>query len=143
MSWIELQNVSRSYDLPDGSRIHALRDVSLQVEKGEFVCLTGPSGSGKTTLLSILGCLDGPSDGEHTFDGRSIPALDDAEKARLRRDQFGFVFQSANLLEYATLVENIELPASFTALDIASRRRRAGELLDRVGLSESCSPQTV
>lgn len=136
MSWIELKDVSRNYDLAHGAVVHALHDVTLQIEQGEFLCLTGPSGSGKTTLLSILGCLNSPSDGEYIFDGHAIQNLGDEEQSQLRREQFGFVFQSANLLDYATLIENIELPATFTSLDFDSRRSRAMELLDRVELSK-------
>lgn len=110
---IELLGVARAFEDDAGVRIQALADVSLAIETGEFVCITGPSGSGKSTLLNILGCLDRPSDGSYRFAGRDTAGLGADGLARLRRDEFGFVFQSFNLLESATARANVELPARY------------------------------
>ena len=133
---IELRAVARAFEDDTGGRVQALADVSLAIEAGEFVCITGPSGSGKSTLLNILGCLDRPSDGSYRFDGRDTAELEADGLARLRRNEFGFVFQSSNLLESATDLANVELPARYAGASPHERRSRARRLLESLGLGE-------
>lgn len=124
----------KDYDL-DGTKVPVLNDVRLLVQQGEMVSLMGPSGSGKTTLLNIVGGLDRPSDGSVVIDGTEITELNEGQLARMRRDKFGFIFQSYNLIPVLTAIENVELPCLVTGMPIAERRSKARELLDRVGLS--------
>ena len=133
---IELDGVGRVFQTDDGEGVDALRDISLGVDPGEFVWVTGPSGSGKSTLLRIIGCLDGPTEGVYRHAGSTVASLDDDGIAGVRRDEFGFVFQAHNLLESATARENVELPATYTAIDPRARRRRARELLESMGVGE-------
>ena len=139
---IELRGIGRVYfrkrasGRSGGLATHALRDVSLLIYAGEFVCVTGPSGSGKSTLLNILGCLDRPTEGSYRFLGRDIGRLSPDELARLRREFFGFVFQSYNLLGSATARENVELPAAYAGIGRAHRAKRAEALLNRLGLGQ-------
>ena len=132
---IELRGVERVHPAPAGGEAAAaLAGVSLRIEAGEFVCVTGPSGSGKTTLLNVLGCLDRPTAGACRIAGRDAAALSADERARLRRETFGFVFQQYSLIESATARENVELPAAYAGLPRGERRRRARDLLGFVGL---------
>ena len=131
---IELCGVDRTFDDESGSQVEALVDVTLRIDAGEFVCITGPSGSGKSTLLNILGCLDRPTQGEYRFDGSNVASLDDDGLAAIRRQAFGFVFQSYNLLDSATARQNVELPATYAALPTTRRRERAKELLQSFGM---------
>ena len=133
---IELDGVGRAFQTDDGVAVHALRNVSLVIGPGEFVCVTGPSGSGKSTLLGIIGCLDGPTEGVYRYAGATVASLDDDGIAGVRRDEFGFVFQAYNLLEWASARENVELPATYAAVDGTARRRRARELLESMGVGE-------
>ena len=133
---IELRGVDRIFEDEDGVRTQVLADVTLAIEAGEMVCITGPSGAGKSTLLNILGCLDRPSAGEYRFDGRDVTVLDADALARLRRNEFGFVFQAFNLLESATSQQNVELPARYLGLGAEPARARARKLLESLGLSE-------
>ena len=133
---IELRGVAREFEDDAGVRVQALADVSLAIEPGELVCITGPSGSGKSTLLNILGCLDRPSDGSYCFAGRDTAGIGADGLARLRRDEFGFVFQSSNLLESATARANVELPARYAGARPHERRTRARKLLESLGLGE-------
>ena len=130
---IELEGVGRVYRRGD-TKVDALRDVSLTINAGEFVAVTGPSGSGKSTLMNILGCLDTPSEGLYRCRGRDVLRLSSDELAHLRRDTFGFVFQSYNLLANASARENVELPASYSGTGHAIRAGRAQRLLESVGL---------
>ena len=136
MPLIELRGVDRVFEDEDGNRIEVLSDVTLAIEAGELVCITGPSGSGKSTLLNILGGMDRPTAGEYRFDGRDVTALDPDALARLRREEFGFVFQAFNLIGSATSQQNVELPARYLGLDAASARGRARTLLESLGLGE-------
>lgn len=136
MPLIELRGVDRVFEDEDGNRIEVLSDVTLAIEAGELVCITGPSGSGKSTLLNILGGMDRPTAGEYRFDGRDVTALDPDALARLRREEFGFVFQAFNLLGSATSQQNVELPARYLRLDASSARERAQTLLESLGLGE-------
>ncbi len=133
---IELSGVGRQYGQTGKAGIAALSGISLTIGAGEFVCITGPSGSGKSTLLSILGCLDRPTSGSYRFVGREVSRLKPDALAWLRREAFGFVFQSYNLLDSVTTLGNVELPGVYGGLSRAHRQRRAKELLAEVGLAE-------
>ena len=136
MPLIEISNVSRSFEGEDGVRIEALRDVSLQINAGEFVCITGPSGAGKSTLMNILGCLDRPSSGSYRLAGREVGQLGPDAMAWLRRQVFGFVFQSYNLIDSRNSAENVKLPGVYTGLSPRKRKTKAHELLAQLGLSD-------
>ncbi|MES1211684.1 MAG: ABC transporter ATP-binding protein [Acidobacteriota bacterium] len=119
-----------------GNTVHALRGIDLDVEKGEMVALIGPSGSGKSTLMAILGCLDAPTGGSYTLDGRAVEGLGGAELAAIRNEKIGFVFQQYNLLPKATILRNVELPMLYAGVSRRERRERAIDLLARVGLPD-------
>ncbi len=130
---VEADGVSRSYVLGT-ARVAAVRNVSLAVRPGEFVALQGPSGSGKSTLLNLLGLLDRPDAGEVRVEGRDGQALSENERSDLRRDRFGFIFQTFNLIPVLTAEENVAYPQVLAGADAAARRERAKELLASVGL---------
>jgi putative ABC transport system ATP-binding protein len=132
---IVLDGVHKTYDT-GRVKVHALRDVSLAIERGEYLAITGPSGSGKTTMMEILGCLSRPSAGHYRLAGRAVSALSEDELARIRREEIGFVFQSFNLLPRLSAAENCELPLLYLGVRRGERRRRALEALARVGLAE-------
>lgn len=135
---IELQGITRSFGEGELA-VPVLKGIDLKIWPGEFVAIMGPSGSGKSTLMNILGCLDQPSDGQYRFNGRDVSALDRDELARLRRDAFGFVFQSYNLLPGMTARENVEIPAIYAGMAPAERHARAERLLTGLGLGERLS----
>ncbi len=130
---LEGRRLARSYRL-GAAVVPALRGVDLTVRRGEILVLKGPSGSGKTTLMNLLGLLDRPDEGEIALDGRTVEGLDENALADLRRDRFGFVFQTFNLVPVFTTAENVEFPLVLRGVAAAERRRRARELLARVGL---------
>jgi macrolide transport system ATP-binding/permease protein len=132
---IELNNVTRYYGSGD-TEVRALDGVSLTIQSGEFVAIVGQSGSGKSTLMNILGCLDRPTDGSYTIRGQSISDLDPDELASLRRRTFGFIFQRYNLLASVSASENVEIPAVYAGLNLAERREKAADLLEKLGLGE-------
>jgi putative ABC transport system ATP-binding protein len=132
---IALRELWRTYHVGD-SDVHALRDVSLDISKGDYLAVMGPSGSGKSTLLNILGCLDRPTSGSYAFDGRDVGSLPDAERTRLRQSEIGFVFQFFHLLPRLTAQGNVELPMLFAGVSRAERRQRASRALEAVGLSD-------
>jgi putative ABC transport system ATP-binding protein len=132
---IVVDNIHKSY-LMGKEAVPALRGVSFEVERGEFVCLMGPSGSGKTTLLNIVGGLDEPSRGHVIVDGENLVGLSENRLARLRLDKMGFIFQSYNLLSNFTALENVEAPMVLAKVGRRERRRRTEALLERVGLAD-------
>jgi len=131
---VEVTNLSKRYE---GKRtVHALRDVSFRVEKGEMIATMGPSGSGKSTLLNIIGGLDRPSEGSVIIDGRDTTGLNDDDLTRLRREKIGFIFQFFNLLPTLTAQENVALPLYLTGAGGKEARARALEMLERAGLGD-------
>jgi putative ABC transport system ATP-binding protein len=132
---IELSNIWRTYRVGD-SEVHALRDVDLVLDKGDYLAVVGPSGSGKSTLLNILGCLDRPTSGEYVFDGNEVNRLPDSERTRLRQHGIGFVFQFFHLLTRLTAQGNVELPMMFAGVPRTERRSRAARALEAVGLAD-------
>jgi ABC-type lipoprotein export system ATPase subunit len=136
MALIELREVRRSYDLGE-IQVHALREVTLNIERGEYVALIGPSGSGKSTLMNTLGCLDRPTGGSYLLDGQEIVSMSRDQRAKIRNQQLGFVFQNFNLLNRTTAVENVELPLLYRqGMTSRQRRRIAVEMLQKVGLGD-------
>ncbi|MDH3239596.1 MAG: MacB family efflux pump subunit [Alphaproteobacteria bacterium] len=135
-SLIELSGVSRTYVTGADIAVEALKRVSLRIDAGEFVAIMGASGSGKSTLMHLIGCLDRPSGGHYRFAGQDLAVLDRDDRARLRREAFGFVFQSYHLIPTATALENVEIPAMYAGLAPEARRRRAAELLETLGLAD-------
>jgi putative ABC transport system ATP-binding protein len=131
---IRIRNLTRLYDM-GGELVHALRGVSLDVARNEYVAIMGPSGSGKSTMMNLLGCLDTPSSGEYWLNGEEVPRLSDNALARVRNREIGFVFQTFNLLPRATALHNVELPLVYAGLSAGERRERARHALDQVGLS--------
>ncbi|RUO30620.1 macrolide ABC transporter permease/ATP-binding protein MacB [Aliidiomarina sedimenti] len=132
---LSLRGISKSYQSGELTT-QVLHDIDLDIEAGEFVAIVGSSGSGKSTLMNILGCLDKPSSGEYYFRGQSVAWLTADQLAALRRDAFGFVFQSYNLLAAADAVANVELPAVYSGQPVGQRRQRARELLGQLGLAD-------
>jgi macrolide transport system ATP-binding/permease protein len=133
---IELENIRKTYVTGGGVEVHALRRVSLTIDPGEFVAFMGASGSGKSTLMNIVGCLDRPSEGSYRFSGHDVSKLDSDSLAWLRREAFGFIFQSYNLLATSTAEENVEIPAVYAGVMPAERKKRADALLTSLGLGE-------
>jgi putative ABC transport system ATP-binding protein len=132
---IHLQNISRRYQM-GSETIHALRDVTLTIERGEYVAIMGPSGSGKSTLMNLLGCLDTPTSGDFTLNGSKVSEMDDNELAEIRNKEIGFVFQSFNLLPRSDALHNVELPLIYAAKPSEERREQALKALANVGLAD-------
>jgi putative ABC transport system ATP-binding protein len=119
----------------DEVETHALSDIHLEIQRGEYLAIAGPSGCGKTTLLSILGLLDSPTDGTYVLDGQPVARLSAADRARVRNRQIGFIFQAFNLIGDLTVYENVELPLTYRGMPAEERRRRVQSALERVGMS--------
>lgn len=132
---ITLKNIYKSYPL-DGFDLEILKNISLEIEQGDFVAIMGPSGSGKSTLMNILGCLDKPSKGEYILDGKNVEKLSSDELAEIRNKKIGFVFQGFNLLSRTDAVENVELPMVYANIPAKIRREKAIKALESVGLKE-------
>ena len=135
MSLIRLDAICRSYDM-GGETVHALRGVSLSIERGDYVAIMGPSGSGKSTLMNLLGCLDTPTSGTYELNGHSVGEMDDNELAEIRNREIGFVFQTFNLLARSTALRNVELPLIYAGMGLAERRAVALAALTDVGLAD-------
>lgn len=136
MALIEIRNVSKVYDLGE-VKVTALNQANLTVEKGEYLALIGPSGSGKSTLMNTLGCLDRPSSGSYVLAGEEVATMSRDERARIRNQRIGFVFQNFNLLARTSALENVELPLLYSkGISASERHRRAIEKLRMVGLGD-------
>lgn len=135
MPVIELHEVSKLYGFGDATTI-ALDEVSLRIDKGEFIAIMGPSGSGKSTLMHIIGLLDRPTHGDYSFNGRHVSGLSARRRSRLRRDTIGFVFQAAHLLPRLTVLENVALPLAYKGMTQTRRLKQAGSILEQLGLAE-------
>src|SRR5512141_1513576 len=138
MNIIETQGLTKIFG-NNGAAVHALRGIELTGARGEFVALIGPSGSGKSTLMAILGCLDSPTGGRYFLDGEPVEHLSGTALARIRNEKVGFVFQNYNLLPKASIVRNVELPLLYAGVPRRERRRRALELLEKVGIPEKAN----
>ncbi len=135
MSLIRLEKISRRYQM-GAETIYALRDVSLEIERGEYVAIMGPSGSGKSTLMNLLGCLDSPSSGLYELNGVNVSEMDDNDLAEVRNREIGFIFQTFNLLARSTALRNVELPLIYAGVTQEERRQRALDALGHVGLAD-------
>jgi putative ABC transport system ATP-binding protein len=135
MALIETVDLWKTYEM-GSEQVHALRGVSIQIERGEYVAIMGPSGSGKSTLMNLIGCLDTPSKGSYLLNGRQVSAMNDDELARIRNEEIGFVFQTFNLLPRATALHNVELPLVYAGVTAKTRLERATDALNRVELSD-------
>lgn len=133
-SVIELHQIVKSYGKGDAIA-YALRGVDLSIKMGEFVAIMGPSGSGKSTAMNIIGCLDTPTEGKYLFQGVDVSSLERDQRALLRRNYIGFVFQGFNLLGKTSAIENVELPLLYRGIGAQERRQMALEALERVGLT--------
>src|SRR5881275_3295194 len=132
---IDIENITKDYVMGE-EIVRALRGVSLQIRRNEYLAVMGPSGSGKSTLMNMLGCLDTPTSGRYEFNGRNVADMDDDELAAIRNREIGFVFQTFNLLPRATSLRNVELPLIYAGMDRESREERATQTLTDVGLGD-------
>jgi putative ABC transport system ATP-binding protein len=132
---IDIENITKDYVMGE-EIVRALRGVSLQIQRNEYLAVMGPSGSGKSTLMNMLGCLDTPTSGRYEFNGRNVAEMDDDELAAIRNREIGFVFQTFNLLPRATSLRNVELPLIYAGMDPESREERATQALTDVGLGD-------
>src|ERR1041385_6294750 len=132
---IDIENITKVYVMGEET-VHALRGVSLQIRRNEYLAIMGPSGSGKSTLMNMLGCLDTPSSGRYFFNGKDVSAMNDDELAAIRNHEIGFVFQTFNLLHRSTSLRNVELPLVYAGLDPETREEKAAQALRDVGLGD-------
>ena len=132
---IKMENIRKVYDTGK-IEVEALRGVDLQINRGDFVTVIGPSGSGKSTLMNIMGCLDKPTTGDYTLNGRNIKHLNDNALSELRNKEIGFVFQNFNLLPYASAYENVEMPLLFAGTGGKKRKEKVEYILNKVRLSD-------
>lgn len=132
---IDIDNITKHYVMGEET-VHALRGVSLQIRRNEYLAIMGPSGSGKSTLMNMLGCLDTPSSGHYLFNGKDVSVMDDDELAAIRNREIGFVFQTFNLLPRSTSLRNVELPLIYAGIDPETREHQAAQALRDVGLGD-------
>ena len=132
---IDIENITKDYVMGE-EIVRALRGVTLQIRRNEYLAVMGPSGSGKSTLMNMLGCLDTPTSGRYEFNGRNVKNMDDDELAAIRNREIGFVFQTFNLLPRATSLRNVELPLIYAGVDPETREERAAQALIDVGLGD-------
>ena len=132
---IRTRDLAKVYRMGD-TEVHALDQVSVDIERGEFVAIMGPSGSGKSTFMNVLGCLDRPTSGQYVLDGKNVSEMSNDELATVRNRNIGFVFQQFNLLARTPAIENVELPLVYGGVDKKTRSERAKAMLERVGLAE-------
>src|SRR5881409_174457 len=132
---IDIENITKDYVMGE-EIVRALRGVSLQIRRNEYLAVMGPSGSGKSTLMNMLGCLDTPTSGRYEFNGRNVAEMNDDELAAIRNREIGFVFQTFNLLPRSTSLRNVELPLIYAGIDPETREQRAAEVLADVGLGD-------
>jgi len=135
MNIINIEHIAKIYQV-GSEEVHALADVSLRINKNEYVAIMGPSGSGKSTLMNILGCLDTPTKGLYDFSGENVSQMNDNELASIRNRQIGFVFQTFNLLARSDALHNVELPLIYAGVSSHERRERAEAALENVGLKD-------
>jgi putative ABC transport system ATP-binding protein len=135
MDIIETRDLWKTYVM-GSEEIHALRGVSINIERGEYVAIMGPSGSGKSTLMNLIGCLDTPSKGSYLLNGKQVSEMNDNELARIRNEEIGFVFQTFNLLPRASALHNVELPLIYAGVPAKDRQERAKDALKKVELEE-------
>jgi putative ABC transport system ATP-binding protein len=135
MNIINIEHIAKIYDV-GLEKVHALRDVSLRIDKNEYVAIMGPSGSGKSTLMNMLGCLDTPTSGKYEFNAVNVSDMDDNDLARIRNKEIGFVFQTFNLLARSDALHNVELPLIYAGVPYSERRERASKALTDVGLAD-------
>src|SRR6266403_2504691 len=135
MSLIRLQRISRRYQM-GAETIHALREVSLEIQRGEYVAIMGPSGSGKSTLMNLVGCLDSPTSGEYELNGVQVGQMDDNQLAEIRNKEIGFIFQTFNLLPRSDALRNVELPLIYSGMPAHERKEVALQSLSHVGLGD-------
>ena len=138
MALIETRDLWKTYVMGE-EEIHALRGVSIAIERGEYVAIMGPSGSGKSTLMNLIGCLDTPSKGSYLLNEKEVAAMNDDELARIRNEEIGFVFQTFNLLPRATALHNVELPLVYAGVSSKVRQERAKQALEKVELTSRAS----
>ena len=136
MSLIETRDLWKTYQMGT-EEVHALRGVSIAIERGEYVAIMGPSGSGKSTLMNLIGCLDTPTKGSYLLNDKQVSQMNDDELARIRNEEIGFVFQTFNLLPRATALHNVELPLIYAGVTGKDRAERANQALDKVDLAGS------
>ena len=134
MALIETRDLWKTYQMGD-EEIHALRGVSISIERGEYVAIMGPSGSGKSTLMNLIGCLDTPSKGTYLLNGKEVSLMNDNELARIRNEEIGFVFQTFNLLPRATALHNVELPLVYAGISKKERLEQAKAAIEKVELT--------
>ncbi len=135
MNIITIEHIAKIYQV-GSEEVHALADVSLQIDKGEYVAIMGPSGSGKSTLMNILGCLDTPTKGIYNFNNVNVSQMNDNDLAKVRNREIGFVFQTFNLLARSDALHNVELPLIYAGIPSSERKERAREALVHVGLAD-------
>ncbi|MBI5022059.1 MAG: ABC transporter ATP-binding protein [Ignavibacteriales bacterium] len=133
---INLKEIKKSYDMGGAEEVQALRGVSVEIHKNEYVAIMGPSGSGKSTLMNIIGCLDTPSSGLYEFNGVNVSEMNDNQLAKVRNKEIGFVFQTFNLLARSDALHNVELPLIYAGVTSGERKRLAREALNHVGLGD-------